>query len=199
MLAGAQDQTLQCKAVLIGASGSGKTSLIHRLVHNDFEPQPRTTLGAGLSSYYTEFEGQRIKLNIWDTAGQENYRSLARIYFRDAHCVLVVYDLSDHSTYDEVQYWLAELEQTAPEGHFVMLVANKCDLRSTRTVSEDEGVEIAQAAKAPYHEVSARSGEGVASLFQEIAEQFVKRQNQRKIGDHANLGDSLQGSNNGCC
>jgi small GTP-binding protein len=190
------EQPVQCKAVLIGASGSGKTSLIHRLIHDEFEAQPRATLGAGLSSYYTKFEGQPVKLNIWDTAGQENYRSLARIYFRDAHCVLVVYDMSDHATYEDVRYWLNELEQTAPEGHFIMLVANKCDLRASRTVSEEEGHEITEQVKASYYEVSARSGENVVLLFQSIAEEFVNRNREKQRGDI-----TLQPSDSGggCC
>jgi small GTP-binding protein len=165
---------LQCKVVLIGASGTGKTSLIYRLMHNSFESQLRTTLGAGLSVYHTRFADRKVKLNIWDTAGQENYRSLARIYFRDAQCVLIVYDMADHTTYDDIRYWKEELDQLEPGSHFDFLIAGKSDRRGKRAVSEDEGRQLAADLGARYFEASALSGEGVTALFDSIAERFVK-------------------------
>jgi small GTP-binding protein len=165
---------LQCKVVLIGASGTGKTSIIYRLIHNAFEAQLRTTLGAGLSTYWTNFGGRAVKLNIWDTAGQENYRSLARIYFRDAQCVLVVYDIADRSTFDDISYWLGEVEQLPPDSHFDTIVASKSDLRANRAVSEDEGRAVASDMRAAYYEVSAATGEGIFLLFDGIAERYVR-------------------------
>jgi small GTP-binding protein len=178
---------LQCKVVLIGASGTGKTSIIYRLIHNAFEAQLRATLGAGLSTYWTNFGVRAVKLNIWDTAGQENYRSLARIYFRDAQCVLIVYDMADAATFEGIHYWRSEIEQLSPGSHFDTVVANKSDLRGVRAVSEDEGRGLAKEMKAGYYEVSAASGEGVAALFQNCAERFVHFISDKKVGELARL------------
>jgi small GTP-binding protein len=174
---------LQCKVVLIGTSGTGKTSIIYRLIHNAFESELRTTLGAGLSTYWTSFWGRPVKLNIWDTAGQENYRSLARIYFRDAQCVLIVYDLADRSTFDDITYWLGEVEQLAPDTHFDTIVASKSDLRGDRAVSEDEGRALAKSIRAAYYEVSAATGEGIIELFEGIAERYVKFRDGRVLAE----------------
>jgi small GTP-binding protein len=193
----AKESVLQCKVVLIGASGTGKTSIIYRLIHNAFESQLRTTLGAGLSTYHTRFETHQVKLNIWDTAGQENYRGLARIYFRDAQCVLIVYDIADHATFDDVNYWLEELEQLTPDSHFRVLVASKCDLRGTRAVSEDDGRELARKINASLYEVSALSGEGVVALFDSVAERFVRFSAGKKIGDRS--GPEERGERGQCC
>jgi small GTP-binding protein len=188
---------LPCKVVLIGDSGTGKTSIIYRLIHNAFESQLRTTLGAGLSTYYTKFDNHQVKLNIWDTAGQENYRSLARIYFRDAQCVLIVYDLADDSTFKNVDYWIEELDQLSPESHFRVLVANKRDLRNTRAVTEEAGRQHASMIRASYYEVSALSGEGVNALFSHVAEKFVKFLDVRKVGEKDRGLEKANGG--GCC
>jgi small GTP-binding protein len=165
---------LHCKVVLLGDTGTGKTSIIHRLIHREFDSQLRMTLGAGLSPYWVRCDGRSVKLNIWDTAGQENYRSLTRIYLRDAQCVLLCYDLAERATFQGIHFWLKELEQLVPGSYIQTIVASKCDLRNHRQVTEEEGRAFAKDVRAEYREVSAASGEGVAPLFEEVAERCVR-------------------------
>jgi small GTP-binding protein len=138
-----------------------------------------------------------MKLSIWDTAGQENYRSLAKIYFRDAQCVLIVYDISDYASFEDVQFWLDELEQLRPDSHFQVLVASKCDLKNTRAVSQEEGRQRAREIAVSYYEVSALTGEGVKELFTHVAERYVKFSDGRKIGEKEAGLERANGG--GCC
>jgi small GTP-binding protein len=151
-----------------------------------------------LSTYWANFNDRPVKMNVWDTAGQENYRSLARIYFRDAQCVLIVYDMADAGTFEDVHSWLAEVAQLTPGSHFDTIVANKSDLRRMREVSEEEGRALAREIKARYCEVSAASGEGVAALFESCAERFVSFMSEKKTGELSQLERKEDGMKT-CC
>jgi small GTP-binding protein len=186
---------IQCKVALLGATGTGKTSIIYRLIHKSFDSQLRTTLGTGLSTYWVTCEGRPVKLNIWDTAGQEHYRSLARVYFRDAQSVLICYDLADRETFTGIHFWLKELEQLVPGSYLQTLVASKCDLRNQREVTQEEGRAFAKAVGAEYREVSAASGEGVAALFQDVAERFDRFAAERRAPELAGR-ERIKGN---CC
>jgi small GTP-binding protein len=126
--------------------------------------------GTGLTRYSVTSDGRQVKLNICDTAGQEKYQSLTGVYFRDAQCVLICYDLADRKTFDGIPVYLKELE---PGSYSPTVIANKCDLDDRREVTEEEDRAFAAAIEGEYREVSALSGEGVAPLFQDVAERFA--------------------------
>ena len=108
-----QKQALQCKVVLIGASGVGKTSIISRYISNSFDDTLMTTSGASFTTktVFLEEYKQSIKFEIWDTAGQEKYRSLARVFYKNAAICILVYDITKKSTFDELKnYWMDEIK-----------------------------------------------------------------------------------------
>lgn len=106
---------LELKVVLIGDKSVGKTSIIHRFCHNQFSPQQAVTIGAAFTSKMISVNGQYIKFQIWDTAGQEKYRALLPLYYRDADVALVVFDVSNEHSFSTLKEWMVQLEHSAPE------------------------------------------------------------------------------------
>ena len=117
---GDEDEGAQtCKVVLLGESGVGKTCLIARFINNTFEENLISTTGAsyaGKTMVFDEYEGKSIKFEIWDTAGQEKYRSLTKIFYKDAAVAILVYDITRKESYDEIQkYWYNQIKEFAPK------------------------------------------------------------------------------------
>lgn len=127
---------LEAKVVLLGSQGVGKTSLILRYTTRLFSPTPAAaTIGSSLHTRKLVHDGVRVKLQIWDTAGQERFRSMAPIYYRGAHVCVLVYDVSDRSSFEDVRSWLEELVRTVPKETVIYVVGSKVDLESQRVIT----------------------------------------------------------------
>jgi small GTP-binding protein len=127
---------LEAKVVLLGSQGVGKTSLILRYTTRLFSPTPAAaTIGSSLHTRKLVHGGVRVKLQIWDTAGQERFRSMAPIYYRGAHVCVLVYDVSDRSSFDDVRSWLEELGKTVPKETMIYVVGSKIDLEAQRVIT----------------------------------------------------------------
>jgi Ras-related protein Rab-5C len=162
------------KVVVIGNSGTGKTSLVHRATCDFYNDSPSTTLGASFSSLHVIVEGQEFKLQIWDTAGQEKYRSMTPMYYRGAQAAVVVYAIDELQSFEGVDFWLQSLQTHGDPGIIVLLCGNKCDRAGARTVPMENGRERGALAGARFMEVSARTGEGVADLFREVGLAYLE-------------------------
>lgn len=115
-----------------------------------------------------------IKFDIWDTAGQEKYRSIARIFYKDALVVLLVYDITRRTSFEQIeQFWIVQVNDFAPSNVMVVLVANKSDLYSEEEVSDSEGLLFAQSIGAMFKTTSARSNTGIDTLFERIGTKFI--------------------------
>ncbi|WWD21517.1 hypothetical protein CI109_106003 [Kwoniella shandongensis] len=134
---------LEAKVVLLGSQGVGKTSLILRYTTRVFSPTPApATIGSSLHTRKLVHSGVRVKLQIWDTAGQERFRSMAPIYYRGAHVCVLVYDISDRQSFEDVRSWLEELGRTVPKETVIFVVGAKIDLERKRAIKFDEAREI---------------------------------------------------------
>ncbi|ELR11988.1 Ras subfamily protein [Acanthamoeba castellanii str. Neff] len=155
------------KVVMQGDSGAGKSAILHRYVRDEFEAHHSPTFGAAFERRCVEWHANRIQLQLWDMSGQERYRSLSPMYFRGAHGAVVVYDIAKRSTFDNVTRWLAETRKYGLEGLVVVVAGNKTDLASStrRAVTELEGRAKAEELGALFCECSAKTGEGVADVF----------------------------------
>ena len=113
------DEAQTCKVVLLGESGVGKTCIIARFINNTFEENLISTTGAsyaGKTMTFDEYDGKSIRFEIWDTAGQEKYRSLTKIFYKDAGAAILVYDITRKESYEEIQkYWLNQIKDFAPK------------------------------------------------------------------------------------
>ena len=114
-----KDNIKSCKVVLLGESGVGKTCIIDRLINNKFEENVEPTKGASFGTKIMnldEFEEKNIQLGIWDTAGQEKYRSLSKIFYKDANIAILVYDITDKKSFEEIQnYWYDQIKENGPK------------------------------------------------------------------------------------
>ena len=160
------------KAVLLGESGVGKTCIIARFINNTFENNIMSTTGAsyaGKTLSFDEFGGKCIKFEIWDTAGQEKYRALTKIFYKDAGVAILVYDITRKESFDELKdYWYNQIKECAPKNIVIGIAANKCDLYDNEQVSEDEARNFANEIGAVFKLTSASTNQGIEELFKGV-------------------------------
>merc|ERR1712205_203605 len=157
------------KVVLIGDSGVGKSNLLTRFTRNEFNRESKSTIGVEFATQTIQVEKKMIKAQIWDTAGQERYRAITSAYYRGAVGALLVYDITKHTTFDDVRtIWLEELRNNADANIVIMLVGNKSDLRHLRDVSTEDAYEFAEQHQLSFIETSALGGENVDKAFSNI-------------------------------
>ena len=197
------------KTVVIGDSGVGKTSTLFRFVRDVFEEDVTPTLGVEFMSKIIQREKRRIELQLWDTAGQELFRSVTRGYYRGSIGAFVVYDITSRPSFDNVGRWLRDVRSTAHEDVVVVLLGNKSDLSDRREVTYEEGAAFAAKNGMLFFESSAKTGENVEAAMMACLDRVEKMIDDglytSQIGGDSNVG-KLQSSetkeNNsggGCC
>ena len=200
------ENELTVKAVLLGESGVGKTSIISRFIDNSFEKNKKSTTGAdytGKTMYFDEFGGKKIKFEIWDTAGQEIYRSLTKIFYKDAKIAVLVYDITKRETFEELKkYWYNQIKESATPDIIIAIAANKCDLYEDEKVKEEEGREFAKEIGAYFKLTSAFLNSGIEELFKTIGVKFLDDYiNNLNKEENINGKKKLKNKNEkkGCC
>jgi len=173
------------KLLLIGDSGVGKSSLLLRFSDNTYTESFISTIGVDFKIRTIELEGKVIKLQIWDTAGQEKFRTITSSYYRGAHGIIITYDVTDRESFDNVKNWIQEVSRYASESVNKLLVGNKSDLEDKRAVNYDEGKELADSLGIPFIETSAKTA-------QNVEESFVKMAGEIKSKIAANTTTSAQ-------
>ena len=154
------------KIVLIGDSSVGKSNILLRYVSNDFQKESRTTIGVLFQSkFITTADGLIVRAQIWDTAGEERYKSVSKVYYRGAVGALLIYDITNRRSFENCAEWLNRLKENSLEDIIIMLVGNKTDLVENREVSLAEGEEFAQKNELAFMETSALDGNNVATAF----------------------------------
>ncbi|KAF2454274.1 ras family-domain-containing protein [Lineolata rhizophorae] len=164
----------QFKLVLLGESAVGKVSLVLRFVKDQFDDYRESTIGAAfLTQTIALDESTTVKFEIWDTAGQERYKSLAPMYYRNANCAVVVYDITQASSLDKAKAWVKELQRQANENIIIALAGNKLDLVSAdptkRAIPAEDAAQYAREAGLLFFETSAKTADNVRELFTAIA------------------------------
>jgi len=166
------------KLLLIGDSAVGKSSLLLRFADDTYSESYVTTIGVDFKIRSLELDGKRVKLQIWDTAGQERFRTITSSYYRGAHGIIIVYDVTDKTSFKHAQHWFHEIDKYADSVVNKLLVGNKCDLVSKKVVAYDEGRELADTLGIRFLETSAKNAHNVEQTFQILA---------AEIKDHATL------------
>lgn len=155
-------------------SGVGKSSIVMRFVTDSFKPALESTIGASFMSKKIALDDQHFAFQIWDTAGQEKYRSLAPMYYRGAAAAIIVYDVSRDSSFKTVRDWVNELKKNASPQIVLAIAGNKCDLEDLREVNKKDAEEYAKEINAIFIETSALTAVNVPELFMKIARSLPK-------------------------
>jgi Ras-related protein Rab-11A len=162
------------KVVLIGDSGVGKSNLLSRFTRNEFCLESKSTIGVEFATRSIQVDGKTVKAQIWDTAGQERYRAITSAYYRGAVGALLVYDITKHVTYENVERWLKELRDHADSNIVIMLVGNKSDLKHLRGVSTEDAQAFSEKEGLSFIETSALEATNVEKAFQRILTEIYR-------------------------
>ncbi|XP_055845217.1 ras-related protein Rab-37 isoform X2 [Episyrphus balteatus] len=167
------------KVMLLGDSGVGKTCLLVRFRDGTFlSGNFISTVGIDFRNKVVNVDNTRVKLQIWDTAGQERFRSVTHAYYRDAHALLLLYDVTNKVSFDNIRAWLVEIREYAQEDVVIMLLGNKADCGSDRQVKREEGERLAREYNVAFMETSAKTGLNVGLAFLAVARQLKCRRNE---------------------
>ncbi|KAJ4916776.1 Ras-related protein RABA1i [Raphanus sativus] len=162
------------KVVLTGDSGVGKSNLLSRFTRNDFSHDSRATIGVEFATRSIKCDDKIVKAQIWDTAGQERYRAITSAYYRGAVGALLVYDVTRHVTFENVERWLKELRDHTDANIVIMLVGNKADLRHLRAISTEDAKAFAERENTFFMETSALEALNVENAFTEVLTQIYR-------------------------
>lgn len=157
------------KLLIIGDSGVGKSSLMNRFSDNVFSESYINTIGVDFKIRTIEVNGKMIKLQIWDTAGQERFRTIVSSYYRGAHGIMIVFDITDKDSFNNVRMWTEEIRKYAIDNVKTILIGNKADFESKRQVEYSEAKEYADSMNMTYFETSAKTALNVEKSFFELA------------------------------
>merc|ERR1711920_1214180 len=155
--------------------------LLLRFADDSFTDSYVTTIGVDFRFKTIPVEKKTIKLQIWDTAGQERFRTITSAYYRGAHGVILVYDITNNETFSHVQDWLDEVHKAAGESVTKLVVGNKADLINQRQVNENQASQYAQSVNASFIETSAKTAVNVDKSFLIIAKQLVKKSGNQSV------------------
>ena len=163
------------KLLLIGDSGVGKSCLLARFADDTYTEIYISTIGVDFIIRTVELDGKKIKLQIWDTAGQERFRTITSSYYRGAEGIIIVYDVQDQESFNNVEQWLQEIDRFAGENVNTLLVGNKCDLISKKVVDYKTAKKYADELGIPFVETSAKNATNVEKAFMTIAAEIKHR------------------------
>lgn len=153
------------KYIIIGDSAVGKSNLLLKYSHNKFNEDYQTTIGVEFGAKNLTLNNKTYRIQVWDTAGQENFRSITRAYYKNSVCAMVVYDITNRDSFQNVQTWIEDCKNQCPKTVFLVLVGNKSDLEEKRVVSYNEAIDLANKNGMLFFETSAKNGTNVEKVF----------------------------------
>ena len=153
------------KIIIVGDQSVGKTNIINRYVKGEFSKDYMITIGMDFLTCNLELDTKIFKLNLWDTAGSETFRSVTKGYYSCSCCALVVYDITNEKSFQSVKQWINDCQSFASKNIHLVLVGNKIDLQQDRNVTKESAEELATEYGMDFYEVSALSGENIDQLF----------------------------------
>lgn len=163
------------KYIIIGDSSVGKSNILLRFVQNKYFEDSHPTIGVEFGVKNIQIDNKLFRIQIWDTAGQENFRSITTLFFKNCACAVVTYDVTNRQSFSNVQRWIEDCMNNSPKTVTLVLVGNKCDLEDKRVVPFEEGIEFAKKKGINFFETSAKSGFNIEEVFQSTAQDIAKK------------------------
>ena len=189
---GNQKETYKFKVVVVGDSGVGKTNLIKRFVSNEFKSDSKATVGVEFLSKNFIINGEIFKIEIWDTAGQERYKSITTAYYKGAKGAMIVYDVTNQTSFDNVDKWYNEIKDKAAKNINLIMIGNKNDLVDMKIINSDSASEKAKSFGIAIMETSALDSSNVKEAFYLILQEMYK--SVKSMINNAEKKDNVQGS-----
>ena len=192
---------------MIGNSGVGKSCLLIRFTDDTFSDSYVTTIGVDFKIKTLEIDSKSCKLQIWDTAGQERFRNIISSYYRGAQGIMLVYDITDLESFQNLNSWLIEIEKNASKNVYKILVGNKSDMESERKVTKEQGKDFADQYGMKFFETSAKDSTNVSEAFIAMTKEVINNSNKKSttnpkkenvVVTNAPSGKSIN-SKGGCC
>ena len=166
------------KIVLIGDTSVGKTNILSKYLTDEFDAKSKATVGVEFGVKNFKIENNIVKVQIWDTAGEERYRSITNAYYKGAKGSLLVYDITNKKSFENVEKWISDLKANADEDISMILLGNKTDLEDKRVVSTEEGKNKAEFYNLTFMETSALNGNNIQEAFNELIMDVYKRNHE---------------------
>ncbi|XP_057315156.1 ras-related protein Rab-8A-like [Hydractinia symbiolongicarpus] len=167
------------KLLLIGDSGVGKTCVLFRFSEDAFNSTFISTIGIDFKIRTIDLDGKKIKLQIWDTAGQERFRTITTAYYRGAMGIMLVYDITNEKSFDNIRNWIRNIEEHAAADVEKMILGNKCDMNDKRQVSTERGQALAVEYNVKFMETSAKTSINVEEAFISLARDIKKKMDKK--------------------
>ena len=157
------------KILLLGDATVGKTCFLMRYSDDVFMETYLNTIGSDYKLKIVKLDnGKTIKVQLWDTAGQDKYRSIAKNYFKGSHGILLLYDITSQTSFDNIRGWITDIKEEADENVIIFLLGNKIDLTEERKITKEKGEQLAKEFNVPFFEVSAKSGKNANEVFKTL-------------------------------
>ena len=181
-----KNNTITCKMILVGDSGVGKTCIMNRFL-NKYDPNTTATINASFFSKFKTINNHKINFQIWDTVGQEQYRSLNNLFFKNSHMCIIVYDITRPETFNNIKdYWYESVVTQGLDGIICCIVGNKSDLIEYENVDRNEVKEFCDEINAILKFVSAKDNYCIEELFNELANKFIDSDFMKEIMEMEN-------------
>ena len=177
------------KILLLGDSEVGKSCFLMRYADNVFVENYITTIGLDYKLKYVQLDsGEKIKVQLWDTAGQDRYKTIAKNYYKGSHGILLLYDITKVNSFENIREWIKDIKEEVYEKAIIFLIGNKIDKDIERKITTEQGERLAEEYNLPFFEASAKSGENVdeifKALYKKISEAYIDIQKDKgeKLG-----------------
>ena len=204
------EEEIEIKLILLGESGVGKTSIIKRYYEDTFNPDQESTLSTNFATKDLVINNKKIKLNLWDTIGQEKYRSLSTYFLKETEIVILVYSIISRKSFNELNYWYNLFVDNIGKNIILGVIGNKCDLISKQEVSDKEGIEYAKKHNALFAQISVKENKiGIDAFIDNIIREYLRSkidkdfeivENREKgIILNKGIGKNIGGNDGGCC
>ena len=175
-----KDSDMIIKLLLIGNAYVGKTLIVQKFIDNSFSKSTVSTIGVDLQSKIIDISGKKVKYLIWDTAGEDRMKTMTYSYYRGCHVILVVYDVTERKSFQNVTTWVECIDKFAKSNVLKILVGNKTDLEDKRVITTEEGKKLAEENGLKYYEISALKISGLHEMFEDIAKEYVEIYEQKQ-------------------
>ena len=186
------------KILLLGDTSVGKTCFLMRYTDNTFQEIHLSTIGLDYKLKNVQLEdGKFVKIQIWDTAGQDRFRSITKNYYKGAHGIILLYDITDRRSFDNVKTWIEQIREEVGDKVSIILVGNKIDEVDGRKVKTEEGEKVANEIGLSFFECSAKTGENIDMIFNEMVKKTVEA--NTKLEGKGNKLTSKKNKKRGCC